>query len=58
MPISNLSELWRDVFLFHWKEDSQHAIMDELEWRREHERLSGSSARPGRDRPDRACWRR
>jgi hypothetical protein len=36
----NLSELWRDVFLFHWKEESQHAIMDELEWRREHERLT------------------
>jgi hypothetical protein len=36
----NLSELWRDVFLFHWKEESQHAIMDELEWRREHERLN------------------
>ncbi|MDL1863380.1 hypothetical protein FBR04_20495 [Betaproteobacteria bacterium PRO7] len=28
------SELWRDVFLFHWKEESQHAILDELEWRR------------------------
>ena len=37
---SNLSELWRDVFLFHWKEESQHAIMDELEWRREHARLT------------------
>ena len=31
---SELSELWKDVFLFHWKEESQHAIMDELEWRR------------------------
>lgn len=29
-----LSELTRDVFLFHWKEESQHAVMDELEWRR------------------------
>jgi hypothetical protein len=27
-----LSELFRDVFLFHWKEESQHAILDELEW--------------------------
>lgn len=33
-PDGNLSELFRDVFLFHWKEESQHAIMDELEWRR------------------------
>jgi hypothetical protein len=29
-----LSELTKDVFLFHWKEESQHAVMDELEWRR------------------------
>lgn len=31
-PDPDLSELWKDVFLFHWKEESQHAIMDELEW--------------------------
>lgn len=36
----NLSELWKDVFLYHWKEECQHAIMDELEWRREDARLS------------------
>jgi hypothetical protein len=36
---AELSELWKDVFLFHWKEESQHAILDELEWRREHARL-------------------
>jgi hypothetical protein len=30
-----LSDLFKDVFLFHWKEESQHAILDELEWRRE-----------------------
>jgi hypothetical protein len=29
-----LSELFKDVFLHHWKEESQHAILDELEWRR------------------------
>lgn len=39
-PDSNLSELWKDVFLYHWKEESQHAIMDELEWVREDARLS------------------
>ncbi len=27
-----LSELFKDVFLYHWKEESQHAILDELEW--------------------------
>jgi hypothetical protein len=38
-PDPNLSDLWKDVFLFHWKEESQHAILDEMEWRREHARL-------------------
>jgi hypothetical protein len=33
-PDRELSELYKDVFLFHWKEESQHAILDELEWRR------------------------
>jgi hypothetical protein len=39
-PDSNLSALWKDVFLFHWKEESQHAIIDELEWRSEDTRLT------------------
>ncbi|MEJ2121030.1 MAG: hypothetical protein P8Z76_10035 [Alphaproteobacteria bacterium] len=30
----DLSALFKDIFLFHWKEESQHAIMDELEWQR------------------------
>jgi hypothetical protein len=30
----DLSELFKDIFLFHWKEECQHAIMDELEWQR------------------------
>jgi hypothetical protein len=29
-----LSDLWKDVFLFHWKEESQHALLDEIEWKR------------------------
>src|ERR1700759_2293285 len=29
-----LSELYQDVFMFHWKEECQHALIDELEWRR------------------------
>ena len=28
-------ELWKDVFLFHSREESQHAVLDELEWQRE-----------------------
>jgi hypothetical protein len=39
-PDANLSDLWKDVFLFHWKEESQHAILDELEWRREDAKLT------------------
>jgi len=31
---ATLSPLWKDVFRFHWMEESQHAVLDELEWRR------------------------
>src|SRR5205085_10117379 len=31
-PDESLSPLFKDVFLYHWKEESQHAILDELEW--------------------------
>jgi hypothetical protein len=41
-PDGELSELWKDVFLFHWKEESQHAILDELEWQRENAKLAPS----------------
>ena len=30
-PDAELSELFKDVFLFHWKEECQHALLDELE---------------------------
>jgi bacterioferritin (cytochrome b1) len=36
----HLDPLYKDVFLYHWKEESQHAIMDELEWIREDASLS------------------
>jgi hypothetical protein len=39
-PDPELSELFKDVFLYHWREESQHAILDELEWVREDARLS------------------
>jgi hypothetical protein len=39
-PDAELSPVWKDVFLFHWKEESQHAVLDELEWRREDARLA------------------
>jgi hypothetical protein len=39
-PDPELSDLFKDIFLYHWREESQHAILDELEWSREHARLS------------------
>jgi len=39
-PETGLSELWKDVFLFHWKEEAQHAVIDELEWRREDAKIT------------------
>jgi hypothetical protein len=39
-PDENLSELYKDIFLFHWKEETTHAMMDELEWPREDSKLS------------------
>jgi hypothetical protein len=48
-PDANLSELYKDVFLYHWKEESQHAILDELEWRRENANLSAAERDPAVD---------
>jgi hypothetical protein len=39
-PDTGLSDLYKDVFLHHAREESQHAILDELEWRRENANLS------------------
>jgi DNA-binding Lrp family transcriptional regulator len=39
-PCEGLSELYKDVFLYHWREESQHAILDELEWRAEDAKLT------------------
>ena len=47
-PTPTLSPLWKDVFLFHWKEESQHAILDELEWPREDAQLDRGRARRAR----------
>jgi hypothetical protein len=41
----DLSPLFKDVFLFHWKEESQHAIIDELEWAREDAKLASDAER-------------
>jgi hypothetical protein len=31
---AEVSQLWKDVFLYHMKEESQHAVLDEMEWQR------------------------
>lgn len=38
----NLSDLYKDIFLFHWKEETTHAIMDELEWPRQDMKLASA----------------
>ena len=48
-PDTELSPVWKDVFLYHWKEESQHAILDELEWLREDAKLSASEREKGVD---------
>jgi hypothetical protein len=39
-PEENLSPLFKDVFMYHWREECQHAILDEIEWRREDAKLT------------------
>jgi len=39
---TQIDPLWKDVFLFHWKEESQHATLDEIEWRAEDQRLDAA----------------
>jgi hypothetical protein len=41
-PETQIDPLWKDVFLFHWKEESQHAILDEMEWLRENEKINAA----------------
>jgi hypothetical protein len=41
-PDAALSPLWKDVFTFHAREESQHALIDELEWKREDAKLSAA----------------
>jgi hypothetical protein len=41
-PHKELCPLFRDVFLFHWRDECQHVMIDELEWTAEHARLSAA----------------
>ena len=48
-PDGDLSELFKDVFLYHWKEESQHAILDELELKRHDKTLTAEERDRGVD---------
>jgi hypothetical protein len=39
-PREELCPLFKDVFKFHWKDESRHVVLDELEWEAEHAKLS------------------
>ena len=41
-PQNDLCALWKDVFRAHWKEEVQHAALDELEFVRENARLDAA----------------
>jgi hypothetical protein len=42
-PDAAMSPLLKDVLFYHWREESQHAIVDELEWRREDAKLTSEA---------------
>ncbi|EJM75999.1 diiron oxygenase [Pseudomonas sp. GM55] len=39
-PREELCPLFKDVFKFHWRDESRHVVLDELEWQAEHAKLS------------------
>ena len=39
-PREDLCPLFKDVFKFHWKDESRHVVIDELEWKAEHAKCS------------------
>ena len=41
-PQDGICPLWKDVFLHHWREESQHAVLDELEFLREDATVTGA----------------
>jgi hypothetical protein len=45
-PDGKLSELFKDVFLFHWKDECQHVQLDELELKR-HDAILSQDERDG-----------
>jgi hypothetical protein len=48
-PDGELSELFKDVFLYHWKDECQHAVLDELELKRHDATLTADQRDQGVD---------
>ena len=48
-PDAALSPLFKDVLFFHAREEAQHAILDELEWRRANANVSAAERDAGVD---------
>jgi hypothetical protein len=48
-PDDQLSELFKDVFLFHWRDECQHVVVDELEVKRHDAALSTEERERGVD---------
>jgi len=48
-PENGVSALFKDIFLYHWKEESQHAILDELEFVRHNAGLTTAERDQGVD---------
>lgn len=46
-PEDNVSDLFKDIFKYHWLEEAQHARLDELEWARVHAGLSAAEVDQG-----------
>lgn len=42
-PCQDLCPLWKDVFRFHWRDECQHVMLDELEWTAEHAKLGAAA---------------
>ena len=41
-PREELCPLFKDVFKFHWRDEGRHVVVDEIEWKNEHAKLSPS----------------
>ena len=48
-PRQELCPLFKDVFFYHWQDECQHVLLDELEWTAEHARVTDAERDRGVD---------